>query len=256
MQHAIQLKGMTKSKAVFKSAIWALIVACSIEIIQPLAGRNFELNDILNGVFGILLACLAGTAKDWRYRTVSFLLFGFLAGSVIGWASVPAFNAYATLKWRQEMFPVLALFESPLERPLWKKITESTQIEFDKFPICENQYCLKLTTPPEGWSGVEYRAECLNWTDYKFLSLAIYTEEALELNIRIDDDGDVKNYEDRFNGKVRLSKGSNLVAIPISQISRAGGARELNVKCISRVLVFVGKESQSKVVFIAKMQLL
>ena len=241
----------------------AITVVFATEGIQPLVERNASVTDILNGLLGVAAAGITVfTIQTARSKTPLVLL----SAAVIGIQLVllyPTWPAYQAIKWRKSIFPALATFDNQLELLLWQKSVPDHEdskrknparssnqiIRGDKF---KNQTALSVLTEAGKWSGASYAAGGLSWQDYSRLVIEVHNpqDDAFDLHFRIDDDGDCKNFEDRFNYSYHLKPGANQISIPMTDIQNGPKNRQLNTNNIRWLIIFVGKDQPQRKIII------
>ena len=151
-------------------------IAATVEIIQPLTGRQESFDDLRDGIFGILLVGSAMWLPLVR-RSRAFVaawFAGVLLFVVIGLQ--PAWQEARGLIWRSRHFPVLADFESDDEMRLWVSAGLSPSALMDtamsRQPVhaSHGTYSLIVQTAPGPWPGVRLTCDDQDWTGYSALA--------------------------------------------------------------------------------------
>lgn len=232
------------------ACVMGIILAAAAEVIQPYFSRDAQLGDLINGALGSVLAAwllhIVCLPRKF-YSSISFLSVSLL---VAGYALFPAFQGWQAVQLRDKSFPLIASFENVIELHLWSSKLEkgaTASALFEQVPIyaTADYYSLYVKTFADRYAGVSLDAGGLNFSKAKTFEFDIYNPgEAFELTIRIDDDGDVTEYGQRFNKAIPVRGGYTSVMIPVAEIIRGGSARKFNVSTIRRIMFFVGKDSQ------------
>jgi len=227
------------------------------EIAQSGVGRDASWADLQKDLLGCLLIILflAPSRKQlqkWFLRTLQFLVV-----LMVFWNFHPLVLAATdeVIAWRQ--FPLLAGFETPLERERWGGNSQR-QIAHDIVHSGKASLRVKLNT--DRYSGVSLRHFPADWTDFKLLRLQVYNPdmEPLKVYFRIHDQlhRDSGNaYRDRFNTSFTLRSGWSLLEIPLEQVATAPRGRKMEMKRIAGMILFVGKLEQPKVIYIDDVEL-
>jgi hypothetical protein len=85
---------------------------------------------------------------------------------------------------------------------------------------------------------VEFGLDSMDWTSFRALQFYVYSSEAFDLQIRIDDWENCIAFDKRFNAVFKLSAGWNKIEIPIEEISRTPSGRPLQTRELKRLLIF------------------
>ena len=203
--------------------IASLLIATALEGIQPIFGRAAGLKDLVLGYLGVITASLVLT-KNPLLKILGLLSF-ILVQSV---AFKPASIAIEAIDWRKNNFPLLANFEKKEQMPLWKGGIK--RVYGDK------TYFLKIFPNEYDDYWAKYFAGDKDWSKFNYLNLAIYSPIKSKINLRIDDDGDCTNYDDRFNKEFKLDYGWNNIELSIEEIRNT--TKDFNLKKIRFIYFF------------------
>ena len=246
-------------KRLLISFVTSPLVALVIEIVQPVMGRTGSLSDFVNGFLGVVLALL-GVAL-WPKRRNKKVAYGYLGLTcfVFVVAMLPAVRALEAMKWRWEHFPTLGKFEEKIELLLWRP--EGGGLSLPKIVLSDQEaqtgkQSLKISVPKGGSGGVVYSAGEEGWDNFTLLKFSVFNPgEDFLLSIRIDDDGNTRDYEGRFNTQLAIKRGWNNLYLPIAFIEDGPKSRKLNLQGIKRIIFFIAKDSPTREFFLDSVRL-
>lgn len=109
---------------------------------------------------------------------------------------------------------------------------------------------LLVEFPPRLYPTLELREVPGDWRGYTAFEADLFAPDSAgdELLIRIDDRGDSRDYADRFERVVPLTGEPQRLRIPLEEIRRGNGGRELDLSRMERVLFFL-KRTDRRVVW-------
>ncbi|MBN1626088.1 MAG: hypothetical protein JW944_06140 [Deltaproteobacteria bacterium] len=146
---------------------------------------------------------------------------------------------------------VLFDFESDneLDRFHWKC---RTLLSLSEDHATHGNRSLMLELYPSGYPGMSPLLKDKDWRAYESLNLDIYNPEEKEMKIvvRIDDRGDAPDYDDRYNHSFVLMPGSNRINIPLNTLVTSGTKRNLDLKDIQALVIFMVNPLEKHRVFI------
>jgi len=133
--------------------------------------------------------------------------------------------------------------DSELDKVHWKC---HTLFSISDEHITHGKHSLKLELFPDEYPGVSPWIEKKDWRTYESLNLDIYNPEEREMNIviRIDDREDSPDYDDRYNHSFALIPGLNRINIPLNTLVTSGTKRNLNLKTIQALVIFMVSPSE------------
>ena len=236
----------------------ATILALLTEWLQPLAGRTASSEDLINGLLGITSATVGLIL--WRQPSAWWLRLLHAVGSVLVLASllIPALGELRGILWRVDNFPQLARCEDRAERRLWRGLggSQIPTVACSADHASEGDRSLRVATSGGPWPGVRYNAGNRDWSPYRHWRADVYNPgQATQLNIRIDDDRDCREYDQRFNGSFQLDSGWNQLRVPIEDIATGPRERRLRVERVRWVYLFAGIDDPPRAFFVDDMRL-
>lgn len=211
------------------SALTLFIVGIIIEIIQPFFDRGFSIKDIGVNILGI--TCCYFYISDHKNKK-KLLTYSTILSLIA--VSLPIYNSYLLYRHRISNFPVL--FDPSTELFELASPTFKSKLDFN-IPNCG-----MLIEPSKiEYSGVKIDLGYSNWKDFKYLviSLTNPNDIVLELALRIDDSGNNKEFESRYNDVININPYQKVnLEIPISQIEKRVTAKKFNIQSLDQALLF------------------
>lgn len=191
-------------------------------------------------------------------NTPSKMVFGGIDPS----AFLETFNFFHSIKNKSTHIKVpgktnvLFDFESPadLQRLNWEchKWFELTELH-----KTSGQYCLRVSLPPGQYPGIDFEDIQPDWSRYAYLKMDIYnpSKEVVRFHIRIDDHKTNWKYDNRFDWDMELKPGLNVVSIPTASIQTNLHHRNLNLKKIERLMLFIPNNLKPRDLYIDNIRL-
>ncbi len=225
------------------AAILTTVTAGLVEVIQPLVGRSCSLVDIQNGVFGAIIACFTITLINRPVTTPQSAIFSTVAALLTIYSLVPAWQAFENKLYQLALLPLLFVADQdlpPYIEPIGISKSEKLTLESVLLPSTKTLKMLTISTVPEKYSGVLYRANGLEWRKSNALELVLFNPYSsyLHLGIRIDDYQDCREFEDRFNREIDIPPGLSTTSITMEEIANGPKTRKLDTDQVRRLLIF------------------
>jgi len=238
----------------------ATILSIAIELLQPYSGRTQSMLDQIYGVAGAGFG--AGALFLWpRRRERQIAVFLVAMGFVFCAATAgPAWRKYGVLELRARQFPLLGGFEHPDEFLLWRpnyhSFTGVGRYDWETNFVKQGAFALEVDASVGGWPGVDFDAGEQDWSAHDELAFDLYNPGSdFILRMRIDDDGDCSSYGKRFDYELFTVGGWNDVRIPMKDIRESPHNRELNLKAIRRVAIFISAGDAPRKFFLDNIRL-
>lgn len=166
------------------------------------------------------------------------------------------FSALVACSGGQSGERVLFDFESDaeLDRFHWKC---HTLFSLSDDYVSHGNRSLKLELYPSEYPGLHPMIEENDWRGYKVLCFNMFNpgKKEIRLTVRIDDQKDYPNYEDRYNKTFNLKSGMNQLSIPLDTLVTSGPSRSLDLSNIYRVLIFVARPERKVILYIDHIRL-
>lgn len=229
--------------------IFATTVGLVIELVQPYFGRNASALDFFYDIIGILGAAsyhltMEANKKNQNRKKTTWLLLGtFCALSLI---TYPTYKAILLLKHYSKL-PTLYSFDAPAEAKFWS-LNADSQLTLvmppvskatEQKPIQTNANQAALISLNSGkYPGISFHNFYADWSEYKTIILDLFAKTTMELVVRIHDSAHNHTYSDRYNMKLKLTKGANRIEIPLSEIEKGPESRKLDLKNIDNMTLF------------------
>lgn len=116
---------------------------------------------------------------------------------------------------------------------------------------------LRLELYPSAYPGFNPVIGKMNWKGYQAICFDIYNpgDNKIPVSIRIDDNRDSPDYEDRFTKKIVLEKGLNRIQLNLKDLITNGSKRHLNLKRIFKCSIFMVNPKQRHVLYLDNIRL-
>lgn len=242
--HGLTSPGREHFKRCRRAFLAATILAIAVELVQPFTGRSQSMLDQIYGVAGAAFG--AAGLYLWprrRERAIGWALVG-MAVVLVAATAGPVWRKFRVLDLRARQFPLLGGFEDPDEFLLWRpnyySYTGAGRYDWSTNHVTQGSFSMEVDASIGGWPGVDFDAGDQDWSGYEALAFDLFNPRSdFILRMRIDDDGDCSAYGLRFDLELPVGGGWNKVVIPMEDIRRGPEGRELNLRAIRRVVIFI-----------------
>ena len=228
----------------------ALLLALSVEILQPMFGRTAAVSDLLIGAAG----SFASVAVYVSLRTASPHARRWLvviAGLLLLASSLPLGLMVADQCSARRAFPLLDSFERPVESSRWK--SDGFLLDQVEEHATEGRYALRLIVPETvgGTPGAYLSDGTMDWRGYRQITLDAFLEGEgdCDLLIRMDDRLWAKVTE-RAQVQVELKPGANRVAIDLPSFLITPSGRTLDVARIQGIGLYLARARPGDALFV------
>jgi len=212
-----------------------------IELVQPLTGRDGNIQDFLVSSLGALCGYIC---RLDIHRLVKLTIVLICAIPLF----FPIYHRVEALEYQERNAPELARFETSHWRHLWKATAPGVGAS-SRLVLKDNGELQVISKPGKEYPGLVYQNQQLPWGNYKNLEIGIRLPKDQTISIRIDDNEDCEEFKDRFNKMLDLKAGDNLIQLPIEEIKKTLGGRTLNVYRVKRLAIFSTKREVAEEVF-------
>jgi hypothetical protein len=191
--------------------LFAVVLACGAEFVQPLMGRSASWRDAAYGLLGVAAAGV-WLRTDWSWMLRLVIVTVLLAWP--GWrAGTSTFDAW----WAWQAFPELAISRSPFEEQRWE--LQGVQMAGTSNGAKRLQFSPDTS---RGSSAVLYPV-VRDWTAYETLEVSFAFEgEPLLFLISVRDGKKLPPELPRFDLWRRYPPGRHDVRIDLGELSRGG----------------------------------
>ncbi len=115
---------------------------------------------------------------------------------------------------------------------------------------------LKMELYPSDYPGLAPMLKENDWSEYNKLCLDIYNpQDKVQIFIRIDDQKTYPYYEDRYNRGFILESGMNRISMPLDTLITSGTKRNLDLKKICRLSIFMENPRKRVVLYVDNIRL-
>lgn len=216
-------------------------IACSVEVIQPFAGRSASWRDLAYGLLGTGIATiwLLSTRPLWQRLAASTML--------AAWPVERTCPVLLDAGWAGASFPVLVNDGSPWERRRW--LLQNVQ-------MTQEASSLRLSFGPDRHGSSAILLPVLrDWRDYRSLEMDFEFEgEPLLFLISVRDGKRLPPELPRFDLWRRYPPGRHLVRIDLSELQRGGRFPPIDLQHIQS-LHLVAFSERRQVVELHQLQL-
>jgi VanZ family protein len=243
-----------------------LLLAAVSEWMQVYGPRDADLGDFVRDLAGAvcalsILATFDGKLLEqepWKRQRFRRMVRA-AAATLLLVAFIPVAMWMESYRRRSARMPMLMRFDSRWE------------LRF----IEHNGAELQLAPPPGEWEqiardrvgkvtfaagrfpGLVFREPYPDWTPYTYFSLDLYSEldRPMDIVLRIDDAHSNKWVEDRFNLRMTLQPGANLIRFPLEEMRTAPKTRKMDLSAVSMMVLFAVRPEEPCTLYLADMKL-
>jgi hypothetical protein len=250
-----ELAGKKPLPQIFMIMLVLLITGGTIELLQPLFGRNASWSDLgmdlLGGLMGLFF--LASGPRRLPRRLLAGGRVGLLTTAVV------IFSGPAITLWDMGQaaltFPVLGDFENSLESRRW------TRGEIDSQLARQGKASLRVPLVTKKYTGTTLHRSFGNWQGYETLAFSLYNPlpDPLEIIVSISDQEHFQRgakYHDRFNRSFKISQGWNDLLIPVRDIESAPAERILDLARLRQLVIFTVNPPEPRVIYLDDVRLI
>jgi hypothetical protein len=236
-----------------------VLLGLGTEFLQMFAERDAGLGDFVRDVIGGVAALLAAFALDrrrWSIPVFARVLVLILAATIAVAGMRESVFVYRDYGRRDASFPTLCGFDAPWEM----RFVRGQNAELTRVP------------PPEGWDeargqvgrlslgradypGLALKETFPDWTGFDALEFLIWSEEPVELVVRVHDRAHDQRYTDRFNRTIQVAPGANRFRIPLEEIAEGPAQRRLDLGSVAGVAVFADRPAEPFTVWLDEIRL-
>jgi len=238
----------------------AMLCGIFVEIFQLVIGRDAEVKDVVRNMIGVIsiigvyasfdknLIEILGKKKYSARRITILIISIFLLLS----GMVPLYNLSIAYFQRNKAFPVLLDFQSGWSRYFYslnKTLLVDLRLE-DIIQNSKNIYKKRVVFLPGEYSGINYQEPVSDWSEWSYITFYIYikNEPQMFIGLRINDKNHNNFYEDRYNKKIILNKGANIVRISLLDIKNSPKNRKMDMTSIQSMILFSMHRDQKEII--------
>ena len=179
----------------------------------------------------MILTLLRSGGRPRRIATIGLLFISILCFSA-GW--LPTAEA-ADL--------IIAKFTAGQNVKPWQDTAAGVEVTIEPLTKQDLNYKLKVVHHANGWPGIGLPRPPADWSSYQVFKFEAWAPENISVELRIDD-ANSKGYDSRFNFAFKLTKGKNLVQIPIEQLRKV-----INPRHIVLVTLFMSNPPEGSTIY-------
>jgi hypothetical protein len=231
------------------------VIGGGVEILQFFVPGTPSLGDLARDLLGggaLVLAALSfdrqtlsAVARSrfhrWSLRGAAILCFG------VGLA--PMLATAAAVVHRQRQFPLLARFDSVLDRH-FVFVADGASLSVESPPAAytaaRGKRVAKVVFANGTYPKLALSEPLGDWSEYRSLAFDVYSEATTPVSVvlRVHDRHHNFEKQDRFNVRLVIHPGENGIAIPLESIRLAPVGRRMDMTAIVSVAVFASSPKQ------------
>jgi hypothetical protein len=244
----------------------ALLLAAGSEGMQVHGPRDADFWDFARDVAGglcalALLASFDGALREqapWKRRNFRRMVRAGVAILLLI-AFIPVAIWLESYRRRSAQMPMLMRFDSGWEL----KFVDANGAWLELVPTpggwveMERERVGKVSFSALRFPGMIFREPYPDWTPYSYFSLDLYSElsHPADIVLRIDDAYADQYVEDRFNLRMTLQPGANLIRIPLEEVRTAPLKRTMDLSAIKMMVLFAVRPEEPIAIYVADMKL-
>lgn len=224
-----------------KLLVGLILISGAIEFIQPFVDRDGNFQDFTVSSLGAACGYLVFTSYPILFK---------LAAIVVCSTPLffPIYGRYDALRYQESLFPEFANFKDNQWASLWEATSPDKTPSSTLYLTSDRNLAVRAIAGKE-WPGVVYLNQFLSWNHFQALEFEVESFGASQISLRIDDDGDCKEFNDRFNGSFLLKEGKNQIRVPLEEVRMTKSGRMMNLEKIKRVALFTTSRERPERVF-------
>ncbi|PUA30152.1 MAG: hypothetical protein B0W54_06450 [Cellvibrio sp. 79] len=255
---ALQFFTLMSLRAWLWVSVGVFCIGACIELLQHFVGRDSSWDDIFHNLCGVWFALFWGQ-KLGATRSIVLCLrvLSLLLVMPSFWFTVNA--AYSDLQMRNQ-FPLINSFESDYE----VKQVMGFQLHDAKKQVSDHastgRFSLAVQFGTTKYSVVKWIGPYGDWSPYNYFAIDIYNSESqsFAVTLKIADfqhDLGRNALDDRFNRRITLAPGWNLVRVPMEEIRTAPVSRVMQMNEISCLELISISLDKPKLIYVDNVRL-
>ena len=242
----------------------AIFIGGATEVLQQFTHRDSRWADLVSDAVGAT-ACLAlhaawfgpGSVSKQRFLKRGLMLLGFLAAIIAVSPMAWCLMAYAQ---RDGQFPVIAQCGTPLDLYFISRTADNPACAHlpRKWARDDSEKALRIDLAAGRYPGMQSIEPFPYWRGYRSLAVDITNpgDSSLDLVIRVHDHQHNREFNDRFNGPVKIDGQTRMtVVVPLESIERAPKRRFLKLDSVANVGVFALQPEKNGEFFVSRIWL-
>jgi VanZ family protein len=245
-----------------KQCIWVLSLALLFGILIELGqsgldDRTPDIYDLTRDITGALVGLAFFVPSRRLLSKIGLRVFQAIVLIIIFVSIFPLGEALIDEAIARQRFPVLSDLETPFEIKRWQG---HSKFEIDRKIFKQGKSSLKVLLNTDQYSGVELKYVANDWRNYKYLQFSLFnpSSEPTKINCRVHDIHHIKHgqdYYDRFNTSYLVPQGWSDIRISVKDIVNAPKNREMDLRHIQGLYIFVVRLPRPKIVYIDDVRL-
>lgn len=215
-----------------------MLLGIGTETIQAnIKGRTASFTDLLRDLTGGVAAFAFFNPELKVLSRIRLQALRITAIIMTAVALVPTALALTDELIARTQFPVIADFETTLERSRWQ---DNGRIRIDQSKARHGKASLEIKLGGEQFSGAKLLHFPRDWSSFSFLKFEVLNQaaESLVISCRLHDRSHNNQYNDRYQRSFSLKPGWNSISIPLLAVKNGPEGRELQLTELSEFEIF------------------
>jgi len=234
------------------SLVCSVNLALFSEIIQILGPRDADIGDLVRDIIGIVVFLGIYATFDSKLnnsikkpKIYNNNLIRIILPVIIIIPLIPGIKGSLSYFHRSRQFPAINSFDSNLERQYME--ISNADVDFVNpppgFKTRAHKKVCEIVFHPAQYPGIKILEPEPDWSLYQTLKLDVYseTDSDIVLAIAIADRSHNHEFNDRYTQTFTIKTGINEISISLEDIKKAPKNREINIKEIASILIFLVK---------------
>jgi hypothetical protein len=241
-----------------EALLLAVLLGAGTELLQAAVGRQASWLDFGHDLLGCLLALSfsAQLKNTLAARRLWLLRLPILV--LVVWTLLPFVRVATDDLIAHQQFPLLSGFETPFEVSRWGGNSKRF-LETEK--TFSGAGALRVELNTSRYSGTGLKHFPADWSGFRRLQFHVYNPESepFEFHFRIHDQlhrANGNRYSDRFNTSLLALPGWSGLEIPLAKVAKAPRGREMDMRKIAGMILFVGKLEKPRTIYLDEVRLL
>ena len=243
-----------------------LFAGITVELLQLLTHRDADINDVVRDIAGIIaflgfysLIDRAIISPFRDNKTILLTSVAFTSIVMLVLALFPLSRLTYVYYQRHQAFPMLVDFESRW----FNDFVTTTHAELavvaapDEWDQESGRSVARITLHQAKYPGFDFEEPPPDWSGFSNLNFKIFltSPDEMALVIRIHDREHNQQQNDRFNHRIHIKHGENVVRIALESIRTAPAHRNMNMKEIAGVILFAVQPEKPLVFYLGNIWL-
>lgn len=236
----------------------SFIFGLSVELVQLLVGRDFELQDLANDVSGAIIGYFVYYLLHAKISKLGKIIAALSIVLLLMISLYPLANVLVDEVKMKNEFPVLSDFESPTQLSRWD--VKQANLSLHRNHVQQGEYSLQAIFLPDAFPDITLQHFPRDWSGYKNIRFSLYNkaQDPIVIELKIYDEDHMKygyQYTDRFNRELLLQPGWNNISISLNEIFNSPEKRTMDIARIKSFSLFLKDVTSPVTIFLDDLKL-